>query len=220
MSMKTDALIFDVDGTLWDPRETIACGWNAFVLEKEGFDPGFTRERVQHFLGKPLDYLEDNLFPKLPKEKRHALGRECINSCVEWMKVHPGELYPKLPETICELAGQLPLYIVSNCAKGYIDNVLRPFNGAVYFKDQICYDDTKLSKAENLKILIQRNGLLAPCYVGDTTMDYEACKEAGIPMVYARYGMEGQPPAGLPVIDTFEDLLTLFLEEGDQHEGI
>ena len=35
--IKMDAVIFDVDGTLWDSAEQVVCGWNN-TFEEEGVD--------------------------------------------------------------------------------------------------------------------------------------------------------------------------------------
>lgn len=57
-----------------------------------------------------------------------------------------------------------------------------------YFKDIECFGATGLSKGENNKLIIRRNGLKQPVYVGDTQGDSQAARQAGIPFVFARYG--------------------------------
>ena len=42
---------------------------------------------------------------------------------------------------------------------------------------------------------MERNGLKAPVYVGDTQGDFEACKAAGVPFVWVEYGF-GKVDAG------------------------
>ena len=69
---------------------------------------------------------------------------------------------------------------------------------------------TPLNKAENNKLIIKRNNLQSPIYVGDTQGDCNSAKEAGIPFVYCKYGF-GKDVNGYDyAIDKFEDLLELF----------
>lgn len=68
---------------------------------------------------------------------------------------------------------------------------------------------TGLSKGENINLIIRRNNLTAPIYVGDTEGDLNAARYAGIPFVYAKYGF-GQVSEYDWVIEKFDDLLKNF----------
>ena len=57
-----------------------------------------------------------------------------------------------------------------------------------YITDIECYGNTNLSKAENISLVILRNHLDRSFYLGDTAMDSQAAKDAGIPFVHAAYG--------------------------------
>ena len=35
-----DAILFDVDGTLWDSRQVVADSWNAALQAEKGDEPG------------------------------------------------------------------------------------------------------------------------------------------------------------------------------------
>lgn len=59
---------------------------------------------------------------------------------------------------------------------------------------------------------MKRNGLKNPIYVGDTQGDCDAVHEAKIPFVYARYGF-GNATEYEYVIDSFEELMTITMEE-------
>lgn len=99
-----------------------------------------------------------------------------------------GTLYPNTRETIINLSRKYKLYIVSNCVKGYIESFLNTSGLKAYFDDYESYGNTLLSKGENIKLVIERNNLKNPIYVGDTKGDMEASYYAGIPFVYATYG--------------------------------
>lgn len=203
-----DSIIFDIDGTLWDSRQVVADAWNEAVIEKTGRHPGFTPENITYLFGKTMTEIADCLFPDLPTEERRALGEHCFWMENERLKRISGDFYPGVLETIPKLAERYSLYIVSNCQAGYIEVVLKHSGLAKCFQDWMCFDDTKLPKSETLKALIRRNGLNDPIYVGDTQGDWEACKKAGIPMIFCAYGL-GQVEDELPTIGRFEELKDL-----------
>ena len=78
--------------------------------------------------------------------------------------------------------------MVSNCQSGYIELFLKKNQLEQYVLDTECYGDTKKSKGENIRLVIERNHLQNCVYVGDTKGDCEAAKAAGIPFIFAAYG--------------------------------
>ncbi len=90
---------------------------------------------------------------------------------------HGATLYDKLEDTLKVLSKKYKLFIVSNCQDGYIETFMKFYNLDKYFVDFECPGRTNLSKAENIKIVIERNNLKHPVYVGDTQMDCDAAKK-------------------------------------------
>lgn len=203
-----DAIIFDIDGTLWDSRQVVAESWNQVVLREKGYHPGFTGENISYLFGRTMDEIARRLFPDLPPQERDRLARLCFVEENKALEETPGDFYPGVLETIPKLAERYPLYIVSNCQAGYIDLVIRHSGLAHCFSGGMCFDDTFQPKGENLKRLAQREGLKDPVYVGDTQGDWEACQVAGMPMIFAAYGL-GQVRDPLPTITQFDQLLGL-----------
>lgn len=74
--------------------------------------------------------------------------------------------------------------------------------------DYTCPGDTGKLKAENIRIIMERNGFEKAVYVGDTQGDANACRQAEVPMIYAQYGF-GQVEEEYPSIEKFCDLLEL-----------
>ncbi|MCD7760493.1 MAG: HAD family hydrolase [Clostridiales bacterium] len=203
-----DALIFDVDGTLWDSRQVVADAWNQVVLEELGYRPGYDRENISYLFGKTMTAIADSLFPQLPPEERYRIARRCFRDENAALEKTPGDFYPGVLETIPRLAERLPLYILSNCQAGYIDIMVGHTGLARCFSGWMCFDDTGLPKGENLKLLVTRHGLRSPVYVGDTQGDWEACQQAGVPMIFAAYGL-GTVDAAIPAIQRFDQLTEL-----------
>ena len=94
-----------------------------------------------------------------------------------------------MEETLFRLKSEgYRLFVVSNCQAGYIEAFLWAHGFGDLFEDIECTGNTGLCKAENIRLITERNGLTAPVFVGDTISDGSAARTAGIPFVYAKYG--------------------------------
>ena len=204
--MKVDSLIFDLDGTLWDSSEGIVATW-ALVLENyPEIHKTVTAKELASNFGLPLDQIARNMFPEQTEELRTRLMAECCEKENDYLAEHGGRLFPKLEQTLQILSSQYPLFIVSNCQDGYIQSFYSGNHMAKYFKDCECIGVTGKSKGENIRMVIERNQLKAPVYVGDTQGDADAAAQAGIPFIYASYGF-GNVTAYDAKIQAFEELL-------------
>ncbi len=204
-----DSIILDVDGTLWDSTDVVAKAWNKAMEDSLILDTAFTGDRLKTLFGKPLYNIADIVFPNMEKEKRYSL----IDKCCEYehdvlLVCEENLLYPKVKETIISLSRQYKVFIVSNCQAGYIELFLEKTGLGEYITDFECYGNTDLSKGKNIKLVIERNNLNRPIYVGDTQGDYEATQYVGIPFIFAAYGF-GQPKGYQGRIIKFEELLQL-----------
>lgn len=69
-----------------------------------------------------------------------------------------------------------------------IESFLKTSKLSEYFQDYECNGRTKLSKGENIELIMKRNKIERAVYVGDTINDKEAADFAKIPFIYASYG--------------------------------
>lgn len=205
-----DSIIFDVDGTLWDSVAVCAKAWNHVIRENSDLPANVKPEQLQQLFGKPMDEIFQAVFPGITKEQIDFLGQKCEVYENELLLTEPGKVYPAVPETMRELSKYVKLYVVSNCQKGYIEVCCKCLGVEDIILDHACFGDNHVSKGENIKLLVQKNSLKNPVYVGDTQGDANACKEAGIPMIYASYGF-GKVENPYVTIDKFSDLLTFLL---------
>lgn len=201
-----EAILFDLDGTLWSSSPEICIAWN-IVLQKhtEIQRTPITGEELASCFGLPMTEIARKLFPDLPEEVRQGLMIECCDEENAYLEIHGGTLYPHLEETLAELKKQYKLFIVSNCQSGYIECFLKAHKLGAYFDDIQCWGDNKLPKGENNKLIMERNGITKAVYVGDTTGDEESARVAAIPFVYAAYGF-GDAVAPEATIQTFSEL--------------
>ena len=183
-----DAIIFDLDGTLWNTVDSCLKATSFVKEEHSDITRDVTREQIESAMGKTSDAIVNIYYGYLPREKGEEYANEAFNKNVDNLLKEGGTLYPNTRDTIIKLSKKYKLYIVSNCVKGYIESFLNTSGLKDYFSDYESYGNTLLSKGENIKLVIDRNNLKNPIYVGDTKGDMEASNYAGIPFVYAAYG--------------------------------
>ena len=186
--MKIDGLIFDLDGTLWDASESCVRAWNSALQNKGVTDFVVTQQHAHAFAGKLLDDIFAQYFSFLLKEEYQDMADAYAEQEKFHMREYGGKLYPDVRELLTELSKKYPLFIVSNCLSGYIENFLDQHQLEHLFTDHECSGNTSRPKAENIGMIITRNQLKKPVYVGDTMGDFEAAKKNGIPFIYAEYG--------------------------------
>ena len=203
-----DSIIFDVDGTLWDSTKSVAESWNKAIREHSSLNLTLEPVSLSRVFGKTMTEIADALFPDLSVKERMELLDVCFDEENRYLEDHPGILYPDVVRTIKELSLSCPLYIVSNCQCGYIEVILRTTGLAPYIRDHLCFGETQVPKCETIRMLIERNNLQSPVYVGDTQGDADSCKTAGIPFIFAEYGF-GDVPDARTRIHTFSDLTNL-----------
>ena len=203
------AVIFDLDGTLWDPCKEIAISWN--LATKDINIEEITLERIEGLMGKNQEEIAKDLFSSFSIEEGLEILKKCFDYEEEHIKKHGATLYANLESTLIELNKNYELYIVSNCQKGYIEIFLDFYNFHNYFVDIECAGNTNLPKGENINLIIERNNIEKSIYVGDTMGDYTAAKFAKVPFVYAKYGL-GKVEDNVKGIEKIEDIINVAKE--------
>ena len=199
-------IIFDVDGTLWDSAKPVAESWT-LMLERRYPELAriITPDDMYRNMGKTMDAIGADLFPGLAPDKRDEVMDACMRYENEYLADHPGVTYPNMKETLAALSREYGLYIVSNCQEGYIEALMAACGIASYISDTECIGATGRPKGDNIRLVMERNGLEKCLYVGDTAMDQEAAGKAGIPFVFASYGF-GQASGAEAVIGSLVEL--------------
>jgi phosphoglycolate phosphatase len=186
--MKTDGLIFDLDGTLWDASAACVLAWNNSLREFGMDDRPVDEKIVAGFSGRLLeDILTEHFKTIRPDQFKDFIKLYAEEEAIQMHKVG-GSLYPGTKSELEKLSKKFPLFIVSNCQKGYIENFLRQHHIENSFTDFESSGNTGLPKKNNIRDLVARNKLSIPIYIGDTMGDFEASKWNGIPFIYASYG--------------------------------
>ena len=204
-----DSIIFDLDGTLWDSTAVVARAWSSVLKQHPEVSFEATSDNLKKLFGRPLPVIADIIMPDLEPEKRYEIIDACCEEEHRALKITPGTLYPRLEETLSHLSRRYPLFIVRNCEAGYIETFLEVTGFGGYFKDFECPGSSGLIKGPNNKLIMERNHLIAPVYVGDTQGDRDSAVYAGIAFCHASYGF-GTVDSFDYKIETFSDLMELF----------
>lgn len=183
-----DAIIFDVDGTLWDARRQLLHAWDMAKRELYGEPFTIDFDVYTSLFGKPMDAFANYVFPGLPLEEAISKTNAVLDGETKWLMEQPGVVYAGVPDMLKTLSKQYPLFIVSNCQIGYIDVLLETGGLSPYITDHLCYGQTLTSKGETIRTLMRKHGLKHVVYVGDTQGDCDACTEAGVPFLFVEYG--------------------------------
>ena len=186
--MKTDGILLDLDGTLWDAVEGVLVAWNEVIVRHPGLRPPLTAEELRGYMGLPMDEIARRMFPRQTEGEQAQLMDACCQREHEYLAVHGGRVFDGVEQTLAQLSRRFPLCIVSNCEDGYIQCFLQVTGLGKSITDFESFGATGLSKGENIQLVARRNGLQAPIYVGDTAGDQQAARQAGVPFVFAQYG--------------------------------
>ena len=214
--INTDALLLDVDGTLWDSTSIVAKAWIRAAKETGFDDVVIEPEILKGLFGKTMDEIAYALVPWAKKERRDLLMDKCVIYEQQALEDDPCDIcYPGVLDTIRRLSREIPLAIVSNCQSGYIELFMEKTGlTKKEISDKECFGDTGQGKTENILSVVKRNGFKRAYYVGDTEGDRVAVRAAGIGFISADYGF-GDPSEADIRIDRFDTLLQIIQDLGN-----
>ncbi len=178
-----DSIIFDMDGTLWDSAANVARAWNAAVGGEM-----FTESDIKSVMGLTMTVIAERFFPNETAQKRQEFLDRCCEYENRFLREHGGRIYPNTESTLRKLSERYRLFIVSNCQSGYIEAFWDHYGLGGLFEDKLCWGDNRLEKSENIRLIIERNGLKDALYVGDTQGDCDSAYKAGARFAHAAYG--------------------------------
>lgn len=205
-----DGLIFDLDGTLWDCSKASAQAFNRAYQESE-LSLNVTSDFVKSISGKPSSECDAILLKEVPPDLKNATLEHFDKFEKVEVKAHAASsLLAGVAEGLIALAKHYPLYLVSNCGEQYLKVFLEETPVGHLFKDSECHGRTGLNKAHNIRMLVERQKLSLPCYIGDTAGDEQAAKEAGVEFFFVSYGF-GRQVGTSPRFGSFSELTDYFL---------
>lgn len=182
-----NTILFDLDGTLTDPKEGIT---KAVAIALEHFGIHEDPDRLTHFIGPPLD----ESFPEF-----YGFSQEQVDTATELFRAYYARQgwrenipYPGAAELLRDLkaAGRTTM-IATSKPEGMAVQILEHFGMAPYL-DRIC--GAPLDKQEGArKANVIRSALpFVPqgpvVMVGDRRHDVAGARETGLPCIGVLYG--------------------------------
>jgi phosphoglycolate phosphatase len=188
--LNVDLIVFDLDGTLIDSRRDLADATNA-MLVSFGASPLAT-ERVAAMVGEGAPVLVRRALTAagLDPETPDALDR-FLTSYDERLLIHTRP-YDGMPETLARLRAVSPLTVLTNKPGRATMRILEGLRLDAYFK-QVLGGDTPYGRKPNpggLRHLMAaaRATASTTVLVGDSRIDLQTARGAGVRICLARYG--------------------------------
>lgn len=208
---KEGILLFDLDGTLWDSSQEVADSWNVILHEQLPEIKTLTKEDIRSVMGKTMEEIAQTVLADYQGDSKTA--RQVFKNCEiyenEYLTEHGAVLFPNVRETLTRLreAGY-DMAVVSNCQSGYINAFYVSMKISDLFCDMEEWGNTGKTKAENIRLVMERNQYQKAVYIGDTIKDEKAARDAQIPFIHAAYGF-GKAEGADAVILSFDELETV-----------
>lgn len=211
--LKTELIIFDLDGTLIDSSEDIAWSTN-MTLRNMGFEE-LSYQAIKGRIGWGVKMLLQRV---LPEEKQNLL-EEARNIFMGYYSGHllvKTKLYPGVVDVLKHFKNK-KLAVATNKPLNLTEKILDGLSISNCFKKIIGGDGVQNKKPSPEAIeMILKDLMVLPkqaVFVGDSKIDIEAGKGAGVITIGAAYGFRGRhelEEAGADVV--IEDIKELIQE--------
>lgn len=206
-----DALIFDMDGTLWNATHSYAKVWNA-TCQDLGIDASFRGSDLMKYMGMSLDEILEHLLGDTVNVDRSVFLKLLGENENNMMPSLGGVLYDGVSEGLIALSKRYRLFMLSNCSARGLVNFTAFTGTACLFEGLLAQGERPVSKSENLRYMKQHYSLQNPIYVGDTQADCDQAHDASIAFAFAKWGFGTCTSADL-CFDSFSSLAQHFLDQ-------
>ncbi|MFZ4453139.1 HAD family hydrolase [Salibacterium aidingense] len=218
--MKTNTLIFDMDGTLFDSRELLSQAIEntlQYGVEQGMYsDQGWTEQDRVGIIGEPFYPGFRKLLPGVSENILENLEPVLDRFLLTEMDKGAGELFPEVKETLQKLADEgYQLYVASNGNAEYVPAALEREGLAPLFRGIYSVQQYQAGNKINLVRMILDDAGADAVMIGDRSSDIEAGKENGLLVIGCRYGFgsEEEVAAADELVDSMADLPGLLKEK-------
>ena len=209
--LQSDSLISDMDGTLWDNVNSYVISWNE-GLQQRGYQKQVTRDNILGLMGKEARVMLESILPGATAGEQDLLFDAVIAEYQKLLDDMNPVIYEGVHEGLKQLSEKYPLFLLSNCEEGGLVNFMHHTRTTSFFVDYMEHGMNLKPKHHNLQLLMEKHGLKAPVYIGDTESDSAQSMMAGVPFVFVSYGFGATENYSLK-FDSFNALTAYFLNQ-------
>ncbi|MCA1053707.1 HAD hydrolase-like protein [Rossellomorea aquimaris] len=183
--MKLDAVIFDMDGTLFQTDRILELSLeDAFVrLREEGrWESATPIKKYREIMGVPLPEVWDTLLPHHSDEVRSRVNDHFLELLMFNIQRGKGALYPHVEELFTLLKERnIKLFIASNGLPPYLESIVNHYRlgrwlDAAYSIEHV----DSLNKSDLVKMICDKYDIKRGAVVGDRLSDILAAKDNGL----------------------------------------
>jgi phosphoglycolate phosphatase len=206
------ALIFDLDGTLIDSERDLVDATNA-TLRHLG-----RRELPYATVSSYIGHGVANLVSRALGPDGRSQHTDAMNFFLPYYDQHKLDFtraYPSVPETLEQLAPR-PMAVLTNKPRVMAEQILAALDLAKYFRVIYGGDSFPVTKPDPAGVHASLAKLAAApenvLYVGDSQVDVQTARNAGIPVAIVTYGFGQRDHATLAAdlyLDKLSDLLPM-----------
>jgi phosphoglycolate phosphatase-like HAD superfamily hydrolase len=205
-----------MDGTLFQTETLLMPVYDKTFdqLRAEGLFEGPTppEDRILSSLGMLMDQIWDNVMPGSSPEVRRRADELLLHYELEGLRQGEGKLYDGVEATLRTLKKRgLRLFVASNGLEAYIKQIVEYKGLAGLFEGLYSAGEYNTrSKADLVKLLLERHNIKSAWMVGDRSSDVEAGIKNNLTVVgcdYAGFRKEGELDGSHIRIRRFSELL-------------
>ncbi|MFB5661122.1 HAD family hydrolase [Alteribacillus sp. HJP-4] len=217
--MKKKAIIFDMDGTLFDSRDLLSHAIEntlMYAVDKGMYlDKGWTKEEQVDIIGLRFHEGFQRLMPDASDETLHKLEPVMDGYILSELNKGQGQLLPGVKDSLTKLADMgYPMFVASNGNAEYVPAALERENLALLFEGIYSAQEYETkSKIDVVKMIAQQAGSEA-VMVGDRFSDIEAGKENKLFTIGCSFGYakSGELDEADILVDHFSEIVHLISE--------
>ncbi len=190
-------IAFDVDGTLYSSEGIILTAYEQGINSFNSKYPNYnikipSLNNLLNLIGYPIDYIYENLFPKLSPDERTNLRKLIENKLLNAIKNKNGILFNGVYETLEYLNNKkYKLFIASNGGFPYLNLILKTYKIKKFFQPIITINNINICNKGDILLEYQKTANLNPnstLMVGDRLSDLEAANKLGCRFIGCSYG--------------------------------
>ncbi len=200
------AVIFDLDGTLIDSAPDIHFCVNR-LLKNHRYEP-IEFERVRSFIGNGIPKLVEQVMVyrkiEFSKELHQSLSAE-LKQIYKDKPIDKNSVYPNVEQCLTALKNSgFKLGICTNKAHDLAQAVIKELGFGQYFSAIIGGDSLPTNKPNPAMLFacMKELGVHKATFVGDSEIDAETAKNAGVPFILFSEGYLKQP-----IEETYHDAI-------------